>query len=159
MAGGGTEAEVPHEPLDPNADPSRGETRSSSELSAPMLDVHAPHQTVHTWKDFLIHIAAIAIGLLLALALENLAEYVHERRQLSEARRELALEVAENRRAWASNVTEAARIQQELDADLRQIQAVRSHAPVGEVKFEYSVGLYAVRYQLIRSLEKASRKV
>jgi len=24
-----------------------------------MLDVHAPHQTVHTWKDFFIHIAAI----------------------------------------------------------------------------------------------------
>jgi hypothetical protein len=116
-----------------------------SEVSAPMLEVHAPHQTVHTWKDFLIHIAAIAIGLLLALALENLAEYVHERRQLSEARRELALEVAENRRTWASNVTGAARIQQELDANLRLIQAVRSHAPVGDHKFEYSVRLYAVR--------------
>ena len=24
-----------------------------------MLDVHAPNQTVHTWKDFLVHIAAI----------------------------------------------------------------------------------------------------
>lgn len=96
-------------------------------------------------RDFLIHIAAIAIGLLLALALENLAQYVHERRQLSEARRELALEVAENRRTWALNVTEAARIQQELDADLRLIQAVRSHAPVGDLKFEYSVQLYAVR--------------
>jgi len=53
------------------------ESPSISEVSAPMLDVHAPHQTVHTWKDFLIHVAAIAIGLLLALALENLAEYVH----------------------------------------------------------------------------------
>ena len=121
------------------------ESSSISEVSAPMLDVHAPHQTVHTWKDFLIHIAAIAIGLLLALALENLAEYVHERRQLSEARHELALEVEENRRTWASNGTEAARIQQELDADLRLIQAVRSHAPIGDLKFEYSVRLYAVR--------------
>jgi hypothetical protein len=121
------------------------ESSSISEVSAPMLDVHAPHQTVHTWKDFLVHIAAIAIGLLLALALERLAEYVHERRQLTEARRELALEVAENRRTWATNVTEAARIQQELDADLRLIQAVRSHAPVGGRKFDYSVRLYAVR--------------
>ena len=110
-----------------------------------MFDVHAPHQNGHTWKDFLIHIAAIAIGLLLALALEKLAEYVHERRQLSEARSELTLEVAENRRTWASNMTEAVRIQQELDADLRLIQAVRSHTPVGDLKFEYSVRLYAVR--------------
>src|SRR3984957_482072 len=117
----------------------------TAEVSAPMFDVHAPHQTVHTWKDFLVHIAAIAIGLLLALALEKLAEYVHERRQLAEARRELAMEVAENRRTWATNVTEASRIQQELDADLRLIQAVRSHSPVGDRKFEYSVKLYAVR--------------
>ena len=93
----------------------------------------------------LISKKAMYRGLLLALAFENLAEYVHERRQLSEARRELALEVEENRRTWASNGTEAARIQQELDADLRLIQAVRSHAPVGNLKFEYSVGLYAVR--------------
>src|SRR3984893_8617803 len=121
------------------------ESSSVSEVSAPMLDVHAPHQTLHMCKLFLINMATIAIGLLLALALENLAEYVHERRQLSEARRELALEVAENRRTWASNVTEAARIQQELDADLRLIQALRSHAPVGDLKFHYSVRLYAVR--------------
>src|SRR5450631_1675996 len=110
-----------------------------------MLDVHAPHSPVHSWKDFLVHIAAIVIGLLLALALEKLAEYIHERRQLTEARRELALEVAENRRTWATNVTEAARIQQELDADMRLIQAVRSHAPVGDRRFEYSVRFYAVR--------------
>jgi hypothetical protein len=116
-----------------------------SEVSAQMLDVHAPHQTVHTWKDFLVHIAAIAIGLFLALALEKLAEYAHERRQLTEARRELVLELAENRRTWATNVIEAARIQQELDADLRLILAMRSHAPAGDRKFAYSVRLYAVR--------------
>ena len=55
-----------------------------------MLDVHAPHGPTHGWRDFLVHIAAIAIGVLLALALEKLAEHLHERRQLSEARRELA---------------------------------------------------------------------
>ncbi len=110
-----------------------------------MLDVHAPHQTVHTWKDFLVHIAAIAIGLLLALALERLAEYVHERRQLTEARRELAMEVAENRRIWAINVTEASRIQQELAADLKAIQAVRSHSPVDFHTLDYSVNFAAAR--------------
>jgi hypothetical protein len=144
-------ADLEQEILQGPADSSRAamspvaESSSIPEVSAPMLDVHAPHQTVHTWKDFLVHIAAIAIGLLLALALEKLAEYIHERRQLTEARRELALEVAENRRTWATNVTEAARIQQELDADMRLIQAVRSHAPVGDRRFEYSVRFYAVR--------------
>ena len=108
-----------------------------------MLDVHAPHGPTHSWRDFLAHIAAIAIGLLLALALEKVVEYVHERRQLTDARRELAMEVAENRRKWAMNVIEASRIQQELDADLKVIQAVRLHAPVGDGKFDYSVNFYA----------------
>ena len=35
-----------------------------------MLDAHAPHGRIHGWRDFLIHIVAIAIGLLLALGLE-----------------------------------------------------------------------------------------
>ena len=122
-----------------------GESFSTAEISAPMLDVHVPHQTVHTWKDFLVHIAAIAIGLLLALALEKLAEYVHERGLLTEARRELALEVADNRRTLALNVIEASRIQQELDADLKVIQALRLHASVGNAKFDYSVVFHATR--------------
>ena len=110
-----------------------------------MLDVHAPHGATHSWRDFLSHIAAIAIGLLLALALEKLAEYVHERRQLTEARRELAMEIAENRRVWTLNLTEASRIQRQLDADLKAIQAVRLHAPVDGLKLDYSVHFHAVR--------------
>jgi hypothetical protein len=108
-----------------------------------MLDVHAPHGPTRGWRDFLSHIAAIAIGLLLALALEKLVEYVHERHELTEARRELAMEMAQNRRNLAMNVVEASRIQQELDADLKIIQAVRLHAPVADTKLDYSVHFYA----------------
>ncbi|HEY5101859.1 MAG TPA: hypothetical protein VII70_03680 [Steroidobacteraceae bacterium] len=108
-----------------------------------MLDVHAPHGPTHSWRDFMAHIAAIAIGLLLALALEKIVEYVHERRELTEARRELVREVAGNRSSFAANVIEASRVQQELDADLRVIQAVRLHAPIGDGKFDYSVNFNA----------------
>jgi hypothetical protein len=139
------ESDVPQGPagsLKPAVSPV-AESPSAPKVSTPMFDVHAPHQTVHTWKDFLVHIAAIAIGLLLALALEKLAEYVHDRHQLTEARRELAAEVAENRRSLALNVIEASRIEQELAADLKVIQAARIHAPMGNAKFDYSVAFYA----------------
>lgn len=36
---------------------SKAETR---EISPPMLDVHAPHEVLHTWKGLFIHIATIA---------------------------------------------------------------------------------------------------
>lgn len=46
-----------------------------------MLDVHAPHETIRTWKGFVIHIATITIGLLIAIGLEQLVEYFHHRHQ------------------------------------------------------------------------------
>jgi len=53
-----------------------------------MLEVHAPHESIHTWKSFLIHIAAICVGLLLAVGLEQSVEALHrqyERKHLRES--------------------------------------------------------------------------
>ena len=61
-----------------------------------MLDVHAPHQSVHTWKDFFIHIATISIGLLIAIGLEQTVEFVHHRRQAAEMAENLKQESIEN---------------------------------------------------------------
>ncbi len=50
-----------------------------------MIDIHPPHQSVHTWKDFLIHIATIIVGLVIAIGLEQTVEFLHrvsERRAL-----------------------------------------------------------------------------
>jgi hypothetical protein len=57
------------------------EALSTSENSEPMLDVHASHESIHSWKDFLIHIATICVGLLIALALEQAVEAAHHRHQ------------------------------------------------------------------------------
>jgi hypothetical protein len=136
--------EMPQEPADSlkAAAPPDAETRSISETSAPMLDVHAPHESIHTWKGFFVHIAAIACGLLLALALEKTVEYLHQRHLLSEARSELAAELEDNRRAWQKNAAEVLRIQRELEVNLRVIHALRSHA-LPDGKFDYSAKLYA----------------
>lgn len=69
-----------------------------------MLDVHPPHQSAHSWKDFLIHIATIVIGLLIAIGLEQTVEWMHHRNELREARRALVLE---RRRNVATSVTRA----------------------------------------------------
>ena len=52
-----------------------------------MLDVHPPHEAAHTWKDFLIHIATIVVGLCIAVGLEQTVEALlhrHERAELIE---------------------------------------------------------------------------
>jgi hypothetical protein len=76
----------------------------TQETPDPMLEVHAPHQTVHTWKDFLIHIAAITLGLLIALGLEATVEWIHHRHQAREALELLKQEVDRNRIALANDM-------------------------------------------------------
>jgi hypothetical protein len=44
-----------------------------------MLEVHAPHEGLNTWKGFLIHIATIVIGLFIAVGLEQTVELFHHR--------------------------------------------------------------------------------
>jgi hypothetical protein len=61
--------------------PADAETPYMPEVSASMLDVHALHQSVRTWKDFFIHVATIVIGLLIAVGLEQTVELFHHRHQ------------------------------------------------------------------------------
>ncbi len=49
------------------------------------MEVHAPQEPLHSWKDFWIHLGTITIGLLIAISLEQSVEalhHVHERHQL-----------------------------------------------------------------------------
>jgi hypothetical protein len=84
-----------------------------------MLDVHPPHESVHSWKDFLIHMSAICLGLLIAIALEQTVEWLHHRHQLREVRAQLAEERDLNLRLLARNAELDVQMKAELDADLQ----------------------------------------
>lgn len=78
-----------------------------------MLDVHPVHGAIHGWRDFLLHIVIIAIGLGLAISAQQGVEYLEHRHQVTELRHALAQERAENRktlaqqnRAWHWGVAE-----------------------------------------------------
>jgi hypothetical protein len=108
-----------------------------------MGDIRPVHHVAHHWRDFFVQIAAIAIGLLLALALDRIVGYFHERHQLAQARHDLKVEIEQNRRAWAKNVAEVQRIQKELEMDLSVIQGLQSKSPVAG-KLDYSENFYAI---------------
>lgn len=69
-----------------------------------MLEVHAPHQATHSWKDVFIHIAVIVVGLLIALGLDEMAQYVHHQREVRETREAIRREIELNRKTFAENV-------------------------------------------------------
>jgi len=62
-----------------------------------MIDVHPPHHTANSWRDFLIHIATIVVGLLIAIGLEQCVELLHQHHEVRETREALRLEGEANR--------------------------------------------------------------
>src|SRR4029077_417128 len=97
-----------------------------------MIEVHPPHENVHTWRQFFIHIAAITIGLLIAIGLEQTVVYFHHRHQLQEARRELTAELEENRRVLTKNLDAVRKMTAEVDAHMALLHAAQTApAPVG----------------------------
>jgi hypothetical protein len=110
-----------------------------------MIEVHPPHEAVYSWTQFLIHIAAITVGLLIAIGLEQTVVYCHHRHQLQEARRELAAELEQNRSVLAKNLDAVRKMTADLDADMALLRAVQtspvsqSPAPIGS-KLVYGLG-------------------
>lgn len=97
-----------------------------------MLDVHAPHESVHTFKDFLIHIVTIVIGLLIAIGLEQAVEYIHHRHQIADTREALRIErqqnIAEFGRATTRFASRTTLLQHNLDV-LVSIQKAHGSLP------------------------------
>ena len=126
--------------------PSAGESASSQldlppprlENTPPMLDVHPPHEVVHTWKDFFIHIATIAIGLLIAIGLEQTVEYFHHRHQLHAAREQLSEEFEHNREVFRRNLDCIRTLQSELDRDMAVLRAYPSSHASMNGKLDYA---------------------
>lgn len=63
----------------------------------PIPEPHPPHEAIQTWKSFVIHIATITIGLLIAIALEQCVEYLHHLHQRHQLQHDLLAEARRNR--------------------------------------------------------------
>ena len=88
-----------------------------------MLDVHPPHEPIHGWRDFLLHILTITIGLLIALALEGLVEFAHHRHIVREAHENIRHEIELNHKLAQEDLQF---LQQGADRTKANIAAIRN---------------------------------
>jgi hypothetical protein len=100
-----------------------------------MIEPHAPHESVHTWKDVFIHIGIITVGLLLAIGLEQTVEFFHHRHQVTETRKVLAIERQVNARRFAIETEEFRRILPIIKMNLKIYQYLRQHPGAAEEKW------------------------
>ena len=83
-----------------------------------MLDVHSPHEPIIGWKDFLLHLFTITIGLLIALSLEGMVEWFHHRHLVHEAEASLYHEIDGNAKGLNGAVTDLHKQRDDLKHDV-----------------------------------------
>jgi hypothetical protein len=98
------------------------------------MEVHVPEEPVMTWRQFFIHMGIVVLGLLIAVAFEQSAEWLHHRHQRHEVQegiqRDLEITVANAegaQRYYEAMVVRDARAIRDTQA------AFLHHAPMPEL--------------------------
>jgi hypothetical protein len=98
------------------------------------MDVHAPHKPINSIKEFLVHLLAITIGLLIALGLEASVEWIHHRHQARDARENIYQEFRANHQDVLRQLSALPAEEKHLDEILSAIDSVqhgRPYKPLG----------------------------
>ena len=120
-------------------------TDATLEVLAPMLDVHAPHEDIHTWQSFFIHVATICVGLLIAIGLEQTVEFLHHRHQLKESQQSLRTEHEDNRRIMGYRLKEFRRYNKALQGNLAGFIYLQQHPGTPMEKLPDAISWSAVQ--------------
>ncbi len=98
---------------------------------ATMLDVHPPHQPIHTWKEYLLHMSTIVLGLLIAIGLEQSVEVIHRARERQELRESLQRDTEKAiADAESAELTESAPLRWLTQRQQQVKDALISHKPL-----------------------------
>jgi hypothetical protein len=89
-----------------------------------VLDVHPPHEPLHGWRDFLIHLFTITIGLLIALSLEGCVEWQHHRHLVHEAEASLQAEIKSNAKGLEGVLDDVRKEQDFLKQDVAVMKKI-----------------------------------
>jgi hypothetical protein len=89
------------------------------------VEVHAAHGPLNSVKEFMLHLLAITIGLLLALGLEASVEWVHHHNLVREAKDNIMREVRDNRRNLAMELNSLPAEKSQLEGLLRSVNDIQ----------------------------------
>jgi len=106
------------------------------------MEVHPPHSPIHSVKEFMIHILAITIGLLLALGLDSTVEWLHHRHLAREARENIFAEIRSNQRNVLGHLRAMPEEQKRLQvilAAVDDLQNKRPSKPLGDFNWTFNI--------------------
>jgi hypothetical protein len=89
------------------------------------MDIHPPHQPIHTVKDFLLHLLTMTVGLFIALSLEAAVQSLHHRHLVRDARENLHREIAANYQQYSINAKWVAENRDQLARNIELLRDLR----------------------------------
>ncbi|MGA7158566.1 MAG: hypothetical protein WBY53_17100 [Acidobacteriaceae bacterium] len=91
------------------------------------MDIHAPMEPIHSWRDFAIHLTIVTIGLFIALMLEAGVEALHNRHLLHTAQHNLRSELNDNRSVLVDDEHHLDVTQKQIEDGLTILDSIKSH--------------------------------
>jgi hypothetical protein len=87
------------------------------------MELHRPHEhsPFRSWSAFLVEIATIVIGVMIALSFEGVREWQHNRSLAREARETIVRELTENKHSVDGDIKNAPKREQEIQQALRYV--------------------------------------
>ena len=107
-----------------------------------MLDVHAPHEPIHGWRDFFIHLATITIGLLIALSLERCVEWQHHRHLAHQTKVSLGNEIRGNAKEVEGALGDVDKMLNQLKGDVAVLNTILANPKKPnreDINFDYKM--------------------
>lgn len=105
------------------------------------MDVHPPHEPIHSWRDFVLHLATITVGLLIALGLEATVEHIHHNHIVNVARENIRHEINENRARGEKDLLALKTNSDNVTANIRMVRDLRADKNAlehGEMHFDFT---------------------
>ena len=90
------------------------------------MEVHPPDHSIHNWRDVLVHLGIMTLGLFIALSLESLVELGHRHHLANETRASLQEEFKRNREYLETDVRAYRLLRSAMQQNVRILQALKA---------------------------------
>lgn len=91
------------------------------------MEIHTPEAPVHSFRDFLVHLMMIALGVLIALGAEGVVESVHHHHVVHQAQENLLAEMRGNHETLADNLPKLKQNEKMLAQVLDHLQKLKTN--------------------------------
>ena len=101
------------------------------------MEIHAPEKPILTFKEAAVHLLIVTLGILIALSLEGIVEYVHHKTIVREARRIMREEIEANQKDLEQTITRMTLQQSDLEKGINTFAAMaRGEKPdIGKLQY------------------------